>query len=127
MDTMLGIYKKIAKILRQSGYIPYVNLVEGQEGIEQCEELYCSIEELYEISKCIAGIVSVRSGILDLLVNTGIPIFALYCNCTPKFRKIYNLNAWKGKKQAVEVIVTHNNDDEVINNFRIWMNTELNI
>lgn len=127
MDSMLNIYKMIAKLLRQSGYIPYVNLVEGQEGIEQCEKLYCSIEELYEIARHVAGVVSVRSGILDLLVNTGIPVFALYYNCTSKFRNIYNLNAWKCKNQIDEVMVKYNNDEEIINSFLIWMNTKLNI
>ncbi|MCI8751191.1 MAG: hypothetical protein HFH66_07495 [Lachnospiraceae bacterium] len=127
MDSTLDIYKIIAKLLRQSGYIPYVNLLKGQEGIEQCEELYCSIEELYEIARHVAGVVSVRSGILDLLINTGTPVFTLYYNCTSKFRNIYNLNAWKSKTQVVEVLVTHNNEEKIINSFLVWMNTKLNI
>ena len=122
----LETYAMMAEIIKSKGYIPYTNLVKGQKGISGTEELYCSIEELAEIVKQSAGVISIRSGLLDMVINTGTPIFAIYSNCTDKFRKIYDLNAWKGKSIVTQIDYDSLNREAFKNKFAEWVDTVLN-
>lgn len=119
------LYEEMGALLREKGYIPYTNLVQGQEGISGTGELYCSIEEFAAIVERVAGVVSVRSGILDMVVDTGTPIFAVYSSCTERFKRIYDLHAWKGKSPIEEVFCDRMSRDGIMNRFRLWVETTL--
>lgn len=124
MESKRGIYQEMSELLAQKGFIVYTNVVDGQKKIEGTRELCCSIDELvYIVSNC-AGIVSVRSGILDLIINTGTSIFAIYERCTTKFKKIYNLKAWNGKSSIYEVTDNVENDI-MLKIFENWCEIEL--
>ena len=122
----MDIYEKMIVILKNRGYEVYTNLVRGQEIIKGTKELYCSIDELAMIVEKSAGIVSVRSGILDMVINTGIPIFAMYSNCTEKFKKIYDLNAWNGKSPVEQVYCDTICKNDILNRFECWVDLALN-
>lgn len=108
--TTSEVYEEIILGIRNAGYIPYVNLSPGQAGIKGGIDLQCSLEELYEIAQNVAGIISVRSGILDLLAGTKVPMLVLYENCTKKFREIYSMHGWKRDAITEELIIDSNSD-----------------
>ncbi len=114
-------YEDMAALLIKQGKIPYTNLLKGQEGIRGSRDLYCSVEEFATIAERVAGVVSVRSGILDLIVDTGVSIFAIYSNCTTKFRNMYNLTAWRGKSTVSEIDFDGIDRNVFMEKFATWI------
>lgn len=114
-------FENMVGMLKAKGYIVFTNLIEGQEPIKGTCELHCSVEELTEIVRRSAGIVSVRSGVLDLVINSGTSIFVLYTNCTSKFKEIYSLGAWNGKSHIIEVDYDNISKQDLMKNFCLWI------
>lgn len=105
----MPLYKNICDILISRGYKVYTNVVGDQVPVEGSEPLYCDISELYSIACKIPLIVSVRSGILDLLVKSNINMFVLYEGVTKsRCYDIYRLGAWKCKANIEEIFVSDN-------------------
>ena len=104
----MTLYEKLCDILISHGYKVYTNIVGDQKPVEGSEPLQCSIEELYSIACNIPLIVSVRSGILDLLVNTNINMFVLYENVTKsRCYDFYRLNAWHCQGVVEEIYISN--------------------
>lgn len=120
-SVKLEIYEKIANSLKNSGFIVYTNTTEKQKEILGTEKLVCSIDELASILQSVAGIVSLRSGILDLAVNSGTPMFVIYSNCTKKFQEIYSLSAWVGKSTVEEVFYDQMSEKDFFDRFDKWI------
>lgn len=104
----MPLYKKLCDILISRGYIVYTNVVGDQMPVDGSEPLRCSIEELYSIACDISLIVSVRSGILDLIVKSNINMFVLYENVTKsRCYDFYRLNAWRCRGDIEEIYVNN--------------------
>jgi len=101
-DNMI-MYEKITKQLKQEGYRVLTNVVGEQKVIKGSERLSCSLEELRAFAENAAAIVSVRSGILDYIIDTGIPMFVLFENCTNRFIDIYTMKQWRNDETICEV------------------------
>ena len=115
-------YEEIIYIINNAGYTAYVNLRPGQDKIKGGIDLYCTLEELYTIAKYAAGIISVRSGILDLLAGTRIPMLVLYQNCTGKFRNLYSMEYWNRKVSTREINIDSMTQQELRENVINWIN-----
>ncbi len=85
-------FEAIARGLAGAGYRVYSNVVRDQPPLPGTAELRCSLPELLEIAAHIPFIVSVRSGVLDFLVKTDVPMFAVYSG--DEGRDMYTLTAW---------------------------------
>ncbi len=74
------LFEKLVVALRGKGYIVYTNAVAkfGQQPIKGSLPLDCSVEELYAIVNKIPLFISVRSGILDVMVSGQGNLFALH-------------------------------------------------
>lgn len=120
-NISLETYKKMADVLKSAGFYVYTNLIMGQKPIDGTKELYCSVEELAEIVKKAAGIISIRSGILDLVINSGTPIFAIYSNCSEKYRTIYDLRAWNGASPLSQVNYDSVGAKGLMDRFILWI------
>ena len=103
------LFSRICTVLNQSGYIVYTNVVGDQDVVEGSFELRCSIIELYSIAMEIPYVISIRSGILDLLVNTNTKIIALYGECEDLIKTLYTLKGWK-KGHVLEIFDTTDTD-----------------
>ncbi len=85
-------FAECAKILGEKGYLVYTNVVGGQRTVPGSRELRCGVEDLYRIAGKIPLIVSLRSGILDVVAPTGVNMFSV---CSHKFHYIWhNLEKW---------------------------------
>ena len=99
----MELYKGICKLLSIRGFYVYTNVVGNQKAIDGSMELRCSITELYSIARHISLVVSVRSGILDLLAASGVGMFVIYENCNKNFQNMYRLSGWKTISRLREI------------------------
>lgn len=102
-NANIDLFKILCNVLTDAGYIVYTNVIKGQKEITGSLRLNCSLEELFSIAKGVPVIVSVRSGILDYLIPSGINIFAIYDNCFERWIKMYNIKSWNGSGQVKEI------------------------
>ena len=102
----IPLYAKLCDILTSRGYIVYTNVVGDQKPVEGSKPPRCSVTELYSIACDIPLIVSVRSGILDLLAKSNINMFVMY-EGTTKSRGYdrYHLSAWRCQGDVEEIYV----------------------
>lgn len=121
-SVSVEVYEQMAKMLLDEGFVVYTNDISGREIVNGTLRLSCTIMELSVIMQHIAGIVSIRSGILDLAVNTGTSMFVMYSNCTKKFREIYSLSAWNGKSKITEVDYDNISAADFFQLFSNWYN-----
>lgn len=70
--------EKIAEFLKNSGYFVLTNVIGNQASIKNTTELRCNLEELIFLCLHSLCFISVRSGILDLVLPTQINMFVLY-------------------------------------------------
>ena len=87
------------------GYVVFTNVVGQQEAVKGSHELRCSIYELYSIACQISLIVSVRSGIIDLLIPSGISMFVLYDTSDNFMREAYRLDGWNSECKIHEAFI----------------------
>lgn len=116
------LYERICEILKRKGFLVYTNVCGSQKAIEGTIPLRCSIEELYSIACDIPLIVSVRSGILDFLIPSGINMFVIYETWKDKYNMVdpkvfathYSLKEWQPKGSVQEIHMDTRTDDEKI-------------
>ena len=115
-------FEQACALLTQMGYIVYTNTIKNQMPIRGSKSLHCSLEELLGIASKIPLIVSIRSGILDYLIPTGIHMFVIYNN--PWFYTWYNLSSWNGQGVYKEILGTQHNKANLMSIFKDYL-TEL--
>ena len=76
--------------LQQNGYDTFFNIVDEDTDIVGCSYKTCDLtfSEAFTLAKMSRGIVSLRSGLTECLLQTNVPIFSLYT----KFRNRYVFN-----------------------------------
>ena len=113
MGHRAELYEPLCEELTKRNFIVFTN-VSSQQGVKSAVKgslpLECSICELYSIMCEIPLFVSVRSGIVDLCITSGVNIFALYYNCPEEFRQLFALSAWKCKGIVREVYISTDED-----------------
>lgn len=124
-EINIQLYAPVVKRLNQLGYVVFTNLIDGQECIPETIPLKCSLIQLVSIIRQSRGVVSVRSGILDLIINEDIPILAIYANCTDKFKNIYTLNGWNGNSRVTEIDYDGMKDKEFYQQIENWISSSL--
>ena len=101
----MGIFEEIASFLKGEGWTVYTNVLKGQKELPGTRRLECSIGELYRIAAGLPLVVSIRSGLLDYVIGSGCPIFAIYLfqyrhlkrhmETMRRFERMFDLAAWK--------------------------------
>ena len=109
MNSTASIYEALGDILQAKGYIVFTNVVGEQKAINGTIPLRCSIYELYSIACEIPLVVSVRSGILDLLIPSGVNMFVIY-DRKKIFKTLVSLEDWESSCRIQEVIVETDED-----------------
>lgn len=109
MNSTMSIYEMLCDKLNSLGYIVFTNVVEKQKAVKGSIPLKCSIYELYSIACQIPFIVSLRSGILDFLIPSGISMFVIY---EGEIWESYSLGGWKSRCKIREI---HAVSEEAIN------------
>ena len=114
-------FEIIVDYLNKKGMTVYCNLVQGQKPIKGSIPLYCPIEELYSICKKIPLFISLRSGILDYLISTGIDMFVVYTNkgdLAEWISKHFSLDEWNSNGNIEEVrLIDVSDENEFISVF----------
>ncbi len=105
------IYGPICEELNRRSYIIFTNVIREQKPVKGTEALRCSIEELYSIACDVPLIVGGRGGILDLLIPSGINMFAIY-ESHSEF-EFFPLYEWKSKGKIEEVKVKVSDEDSL--------------
>ena len=124
-----SLFEFFAEKLRSRGYIVYSNVVNDQKPIAGTQELRCELPELYQIAKEIPLIVSIRSGVVDYLINTGVRLFVVYdlSNDLSKFMyNHYSLSEWHPISPYREVALKDASDVKCVEDeFLDFINKEL--
>ncbi len=115
------LFNKVVDFLKRANFRVFTNVVGKQKPIDGSEELRCNIYEFFSIASNAAGIISLRSGILDLAIHSNVPMFVLYENCTEKFENIYKLEQWKTDSNIVEVNVDGICDEQIFSKIKNWI------
>lgn len=113
MGVTMEIYNNLCTELLKRGYVVFTNVVEDQEVVAGSQPLRCSIDELYSIACEIPLIVSVRSGILDLLAPSDINMFVVYETEDVNCINFVSLKEWECKGKVHEELVTPAQRDTV--------------
>ena len=108
-------FEEVCRLLKSRAYTVYTNAVKDQRPVAGSLVLRCSLEEMLGIAERIPLVVSLRSGLLDLLVPTGVNMFVIYnrlwhyipanmkgWNCPGKVREIY----YEEKPEDTERLMT---------------------
>lgn len=120
------IWNNIVEQLRLNGYIVYTNIVGSQKVIKGSYPLACSVKELGNIALNIPLFVSIRTGILDYLIDTSCAKYVIYGKCTvpnvtsEEMYNIYNLDAW-GKKNISQFFLSSGKSEDLLQNFQIFL------
>ncbi len=109
MYTRMPLYEALCDELLRRGYLVYTNVIEDQEVIRGSQPLKCDFCEFYSIVSEISLVVSIRSGILDLAVPSGVNMFVVY-EYLSGFHNLYELGAWKCTGKIKSVVVREDND-----------------
>lgn len=134
MDYSVSLYEKICEELRSRNFIVYTNVVGEQKEIKGSLPLQCSVEELFSIASQIPLFVSVRSGILDFLIPSNVPMFviyemyyALFNGSNPKeIAKNYSLREWCSKGVVHEVFWDNlDKENDILLDFQSFLEAHL--
>ena len=93
--------------------------------IEGTLRLDCSMHELYSIACEIPLIISIRTGLLDYLIPSGINMFVLYGQTKVGdggHENDYTLQEWKPESKLCEVWTSQKSDDEIVQKFQEFLN-----
>lgn len=93
------------------GYDVYSNVFGDQKQVKGTKPLRCTIQELYYIARECSLMISVRSGILDYIINSLSDLFVIYESI--KDRYLFSLDAWQCNVRLKEVVYT--SEDEARN------------
>lgn len=109
-----ALFESIVETLTKSGYEVYTNVSsEYEQPLSGTKPLKISLNELYYFASNCALVISIRSGLLDFLANSGGRFLAIYSNEAKKeFRIAYNLSEWKGRSSFKEF--NSDQQDEII-------------
>lgn len=110
MPCTMTIYESMCDELVRRGFKVFTNVVGSQQALKGSEPLRCSIQELYSIACNIPLVVSIRSGILDLMIPSGISMFVVYDHTSDFMKETYRLDGWESKCRIHEVIVDTDED-----------------
>ena len=110
IKTTMSIYETFCDELIRRGYTVFTNTVGEQEAVKGSLPLKCSIQELYSIACDIPLVVSVRSGVLDLMIPSGVSMFVVYDHASILMKEVYRLDGWESKCRIQEVIVDSDED-----------------
>lgn len=105
------IYIPVCEELKLRGYIAFTNVIREQMPVKGTEALRCSIEELYSIACDIPLIVGERGGIFDLLIPSGINMFAIHSGQSDF--EYFPLHEWKSRGKIEEVKVQVSDENSV--------------
>lgn len=100
-------FNNASRLLAGLGFDVYTNTFGKEKPLPKTKPLDCTLEELYYITTKIPLIISIRSGILDFIINTGINMFVIYYKCPRRFYNVYRLHAWPKKGIVKEVFIRH--------------------
>ena len=92
-----SLFERLSVYLKKEGFIVYTNIIKEQKVINGTLPLRCSYVEFYEIARNIPLVVSVRSGILDLIISAGCSICAIYPEVTDeqiRWERMFTLEQW---------------------------------
>lgn len=70
-------FEQACDFLNSRGYVVYTNVINDQKPVKGSLALRCPLEEMLGIAEKIPLVVSLRSGILDLLVPAGTNMFVI--------------------------------------------------
>ena len=123
MQSSLLLFEKIAEELKKRDFIVYTNVVNGQKEIRGTLSLECSLQELYSIAKEIPLIVSLRSGILDLLIPSNINMFVVYGVWKVPFvqDEDYSIKEWHPKGKLREVSIKTKSEEKIVEDFQSFL------
>ena len=123
--SKVQLFEKIVLELRKKGYIVYTNVIQSQKAMSGTLRLDCSMQELYSIACEIPLIVSVRTGLLDYLVPSGINMFVLYGQTKvgeSGHESDYTMQEWDPQGKLCEVYTSQKNDEEIVHEFQKFLN-----
>lgn len=109
------IFDTLTDYLSLQGFIVYTNTTKNQTALKGSRRLECSLEELYGLCKRVKLVVSLRSGIIDLMIHSGGNFIVLYSDETywdKIFRQAYTLTAWRTKNKIYEYLLKE--EDEIM-------------
>lgn len=118
MKTLpMWFWNHISERLSEQGYLVCTNVVGNQTVLKKTLPLRCSIVEFYSIVKDLAFVViSMRSGLVDLIVSTGSKLIVLYnyeVIAEREFFRYYNIKeTWGRTEDIYEVIYDKEMDIE---------------
>lgn len=102
MDTAgEAFFEEACRLLKSRGYTVYTNTIRDQRPVSGSLTLRCSLEEMLSIADRIPLVVSLRSGLLDLLAPTGVNMFVTYNKLW--FSIWYNMKGWNCSGKVREV------------------------
>ena len=94
-------FEQICLLLKEKGYFVYTNVIKNQKPVPGSLPLRCSLEEMLGIASKIPFMVSLRSGICDFLVPSGLNMFVIYNKLW--FYIWFRLKSWEGKGTLEEL------------------------
>lgn len=102
----ISLYEQMCRELLRRNYVVFTNTINDQKPVKGSASLRCRIRELYSIAREIPLVVSVRSGILDYLVPSGVNMFVLYENVTRvSCFDSYHLSSWHCGGDICEIYI----------------------
>ena len=113
--------EEIIKFLHNNGYRVYCNVIPGQDVLRNTLPLRCDLNEFYAIANAIPLIISVRSGIMDWVVNTKSKKIVLdphgfNSKARSSFYRFYAMSQWK-RDNIVEIALPNPDLISIINDF----------
>lgn len=118
------LFGQLSDHLKRKGYIVYTNVIDSQPVIRGTKELRCSLPELYGIAGRIPMMISIRSGILDFLVPSGVRMLVLYQNCSKYFKRVYSMSGW-GEGRRIKEVFSHQGKfslEEILRQLDVFLN-----
>lgn len=115
----------VAKVLNEKGYDLYTNVLGNQKPIPGTKALNCGLEDFIRFASKAKAIVSVRTGLLDLVVNSKCPKFVVYFSLIMKERNDktffdrYTFKAWNVNNVKEYIFTDYN---KAIGEFESFMN-----
>jgi len=100
-----SIFETITDTLLSNGYDVYTNVIKEQKVLKGTKRLDCPLEDLYTLSKKVKLVISLRSGIVDFMINSGGRFVVIYPDKTQWdriFRQAYTLEAWQANSECYE-------------------------
>lgn len=126
LDNHEYLWEEIVAILKRKGYDVYTNVIDGQQAIKGSHALDCSILEFANIAQRVKAVISIRTGLLDYIINTPCLKFIIYGYCndpnvnSETMFNVYNMDGWR-KTNIVQTVSLTN--DKVLTDFMSFINT----